>query len=138
MNIRSLLPKIDLLRAWIVQHKPNIITVSETWLNNSTSDNELNIADYVLYRSDRCSRGGGVAIYVSSDLVSELIVPTIEPLHFESIFIKLNFHVNKCLTIGSIYRPPSSPAVSFNSMISTINSISGSNELILLGDFNKN
>lgn len=79
-----------------------------------------------------------MAVYVSSDLVSELIIPTVEPLHFECVYVKIIFHSNKCITIGGIYRPPSSPAESFNCRISTINSISCRNEIILLSDFNKN
>lgn len=139
VNIRSLEPKMVLLKPWVALYKPNIITISETWLSSDIPDSRVNIANYVLYRSDRCSRsGGGVAIYVSNDLVSELITPTVSPLHFEGIFVKIHFHENKYLTIGSIYRPPSSPVESFNCMISTINSIPFRNELLLLGDFNKN
>lgn len=82
LNIRSLIPKIDLLRAWVVLYKPNIITLSETWLNSNIPDTEINLPNYTLYRSDRSSRGGGVAIYVSSEFISELTIPTVEPLHF--------------------------------------------------------
>ena len=42
--------KIDLLRAWVVLHKPNIITLSESWLNSNISENEINLPNYVLYR----------------------------------------------------------------------------------------
>lgn len=38
LNIRSLLPKMDLLRAWVAQYNPNIITLSETWLSSKISD----------------------------------------------------------------------------------------------------
>ena len=138
LNIRSLLPKIDLLRAWVQQYKPAVVTLSETWLTNKISNNEIQLADYVLYRVDRGARGGGVSTYVSSNLVSELISPDIEPQYFESIFVKITLHANKYITIGNIYRPPSAPAESFNNMIATINSIKFKNEIILLGDFNKN
>ena len=138
LNIRSLLSKIDLLRIWVEQHQPSVITISETWLTNTISDNEIKLTNYILYRADRGTRGGGVATYVSSALASEVIVPTVEPSHFESIFIKVILHENKYITIGNIYRPPSAPAESFNSIVSTINSINDKNELILLGDFNKN
>ena len=77
------MPKIDLLRAWVVQHNPNIITLSETWLSSKVLENEIKLTNYVLYRADRSSRGGDVATYVTSDLVSELITPTIELIHFE-------------------------------------------------------
>ena len=42
-NIRSLVRKIDLLRAWVVLHKPNIIALSESWLNSNISDNDINL-----------------------------------------------------------------------------------------------
>ena len=74
----------------------------------------MNLTNYILHRSDSCSMRGGLAIYVFYDLVSELVLPTIEPLHFECVFVKVIFHVNKCLTIGSIYRQPSSSAESSN------------------------
>ena len=79
LNIRSIVPKIDLLRAWVYLHKPNVITLSETFLNSDISDNEISISNYVLYRSDRISRHGVVAIYVSADIASELIVLSADP-----------------------------------------------------------
>lgn len=127
LNIRSLTPKMDLLRMWVEHHKPNVITLSETWLTNNILNNEIKLTNYVLYRADRGTRCGGVVTYVSSNLASELIVPTVEPLHFESIFVKVILHENKYITIGNIYKPPSSPAESFKCIISTINSISDKN-----------
>ncbi len=79
-----------------------------------------------------------MAIYVSIVLVSELVIPLVDPIHCECIFVKVILHLNKCIIIGSIYRPPSSPVESFNCLISTNNSIFGKNEIILLCDFNKN
>lgn len=73
---------MDDLRAWVFLFKPNIITISETWLHSKISDYEIKIVDYVLYRSDRASRGGGVATYVSVNLVSECIIHHVEPVNF--------------------------------------------------------
>ena len=137
INIRSLKHKIYLLRPWVEQHKPNRMTLSETWLNDKISNNEIKLTNYVLYRADRATRAGGVITYVSSNLASKLVVPTVEPVHFEGIFVKIILHESKYLTIGNIYRPPSAPAESFKCIISTINSIKDKNELALLGDFNK-
>lgn len=75
LNIRSLPHKSDVLRAWLVYNKPSVITLSETWLNNNISDNEIKLDGYVLYRADRDTRGGGVATYGSSNLSSELVIP---------------------------------------------------------------
>ncbi len=128
LNTRSLVSKIDQLRVWVAMHKPHIITLSETWLGSHISNSEINLTNYNLYRSDSVSMGGGVAIFISSDLTSELITPPGEAYLFECIFVKVTLHENKRLIIGSIYRPPSSPADSFNNIISTINSISQKNE----------
>lgn len=103
LNIKSLVPKIDLLRTWVYLHKPNIITHSETFLNSDILDNEISIRNYVLYRADRITRHGGVAIYVSTDIASEIVIPTFGTEGFEAVFEKIILHsTNKCLHIGSI------------------------------------
>lgn len=135
LNIRSLPSKIDHLKAWVVYNKPSVITLSETWLHSNILDSEIKL-DYVLYRADRGPRGGGVATYVSSHLCSELIIPTVSPLHFECLFIKLILK-NKHLTIGNIYRPPNSPSESTDCILSTLDSLDHPGEMIILGDFNK-
>ena len=44
LNIRSLVPKIDLLHAWVDLHKPNLIKLSESWLNSNICNNPLQIS----------------------------------------------------------------------------------------------
>lgn len=134
LNIRSIVSKIDLLRAWVTLYKPNIITVSETWLHESITDDEIEIDNFVLYRADRSSRGGGVATSVAANLASNHICPSVEPVNFECLFVSIIFNENKHLTIGNIYRPPSAPVDSTLSFLSTINSLERHNELIILGD----
>ena len=51
LNIRSLPHKIDILRALLVYNKLSVITLSETWLNNNISDEEIKLDGYVLYRA---------------------------------------------------------------------------------------
>lgn len=115
-----------------------MLTFLETWLHSNISDSEINLDNYTLYRADRGSRGGGVAIYISSRFASELITPKLTPRLFEGIFVKLIFHVNKHLIIGSIYRPPPVHPESAKCILSTITSFEHSSELIILGDFNIN
>ena len=88
LNIRSLRYKINNLRTWVTQHKPNIITVSETWLYELISDASMKIDNYVLYRADRDQYGGGLATYVDSTLISERLTPGIAPINFECLFYK--------------------------------------------------
>ena len=70
------------------RHKPNIITISETWLHDNITDDEIEIENFVLYRADRSSRVGGVATYDASNLVSCHISTTVEPINFECLFIR--------------------------------------------------
>lgn len=98
----------------------------------------MGIDNYVLYRADRTSRGGGVATYVDTNLVSECVSPNVEPTNLECLFTNIIFHENKQLTIVNIYRPPSAPSDSLNYILATINSLDRHNEQIILGDFNNN
>lgn len=110
LNIRSLVLKTDLLRAWVTLYKPNIITISETWLHNNITDDKIEIDNFVLSRAHRASRGGGVALYIAEHIISECVIPNVEPVNFECLFINIILHDNKHLTIGNIYRPNSTPA----------------------------
>ena len=47
-------------------------TLSETFLNNRISEDDVEIDDYYLYREDRPSRGGGIAMYIEDDLHREM------------------------------------------------------------------
>lgn len=81
--------KIDLFRVWVEMHQPHIITLSETWLGSHISNHEITLSNYNLYRTDRASRGGVVAIFVSTDLISEHLHPTVEADLFECIFVNV-------------------------------------------------
>lgn len=74
--------------------------------------------------------------YVDANLIFECIIPEVDPVNFESLFINIIFHVNKRFIIGKIYRPPSAPSDSTKCILSTINSLAKHKELILLVDFN--
>lgn len=132
------MPKIDLLRAWLTYNKPHVITLSETWLNNGISDKDIKLDDYVSFRKDRGSRGGGLLTYVASNLTADLAFPEESPQYFEGLFVNITFHENKSLIIGNIYKPPSAPAETTDCILSTINSLNRSTEKIILGDFNSN
>ena len=62
-NARSLVNKFSDLELCICVDKPDIIGVTETWLNANISDNEFNFDDYSFFRRDRTNtvkkRGGG-------------------------------------------------------------------------------
>ena len=68
INVNSLLLKINELRDIVGHTKPAILGVTESKLDSSVSDQELNISGYSILKSDRNRKGGGVACYVRADL----------------------------------------------------------------------
>ena len=75
-NIRSIYNKINSIRCEITEIQPDILNISETWLNDNINDNEINIAGYNLLRHDRgrdehgiIRRGGGLCTYIKIGLV---------------------------------------------------------------------
>ena len=63
INAQSMYNKLDLITVEL--SKFDIITVSETWLDQSISDIDLALPSYQLpIRLDRNRHGGGVAVYV--------------------------------------------------------------------------
>ena len=81
LNIRSLLPKLDELRILARNTRAACICITETWLNNTVFDSEIQIAGYDIRREDRSRHGGGVCIYIRSDLAfNQLDEPSHEEL----------------------------------------------------------
>ena len=90
--------------------KFDIICMSETWLCSKTSDDEIKIENYTLYRRDQDSDCGygGVCIYVSNSLKSKRNL-TYQSDGIELIWIEIQIEKLNIL-IGSCYRPPNQPA----------------------------
>lgn len=69
LNIRSLVNKHDELRVFMEKRsRALVLGLSETWLDDSISDAELEVPGFHLYRKDWNRRGGGVLVYVSKDV----------------------------------------------------------------------
>ena len=68
LNIRSLLPKITEVRVLARKIKASILCFSETWLDSHITDSEVEIENFVIIRKDRNRQGGGVCIFVRSDI----------------------------------------------------------------------
>ena len=53
LNISSIKNKLDELRLFCDEHKPHVLSLNETWLDNSILDSELAIPGYNIIRQDR-------------------------------------------------------------------------------------
>ena len=68
LNINSVLSKIDELRIIANKSKASVIGITESKLDKTVLDGEINIDGYELVRSDRNRHGGGVACYIRNDI----------------------------------------------------------------------
>ena len=68
LNIRSLSKKLPQLSMFVKKHNFDVFGINETWVDASFNDKDLQINGYDILRKDRNRKGGGVCIYVKSDL----------------------------------------------------------------------
>lgn len=103
-NIQSLRYKVHHV-AWEIAQSENVFAfcLTETFLGSEINLGELKVNGYQLFRRDRDSRGGGVAIYVRTDVQATKIALT-SPA--EALLLKCK--TNECnFFMLVVYRPPS-------------------------------
>lgn len=136
VNINSLLPKIDELRAIAFSTKIAIIGITESKLDNTVTDSEVSIEGYNLLRCDRNRHGGGVACFIRNDICynsHKRLSENVECVMFDVLFPK-----TKPFTVAVFYRPPDQ-----NNFVNNISDEFTTldfdeKEFYLLGDFNIN
>ena len=142
-NSRSLDKNLDQITDYLktLNHKFSIIAFSETWLKDKQNSPVFTQIDgFRLVRDDRIHKnGGGVALYISTDLNFRIRHDLNLPNHsdYESIFIELELNTkNKIISV--IYWPWDAPAYPFiNNLSSTINLINKEHKpTFICGDFN--
>ena len=141
-NVRSLLPKIDHLRAICTLYCPDILCIVETWLDDTIVDSEIAIQGYSFCRLDRSRHGGGILIFVKSVFTYSLLFKGC--VDFECLVMSVNS--DKCnasspdFTVVLFYRPPNSGHAPLDTLFSTLCNIFllCSCNLYLIGDFNVN
>ena len=136
ININSLLPKIEELRRIACLSNAAVIGISESKLDNSIFDSEIEIDGYNILRFDRNRHGGGVACYVRNDL--SFTKRNYFPHDIETIFIEIFLPKTKPMTVGIVYRPPSHTSFleTMNEHFYKLDTIN--KETYILGDFNIN
>ena len=89
INARSIVYKMSELELYILEEKPDIIGITESWTYEDLQNSELNFEGYTLLRKDRIVgdkiRGGGVMLYISNTLNATVREDLIED-NFQSAF----------------------------------------------------
>lgn len=86
----------------VSDNRCDVLCISETWLNEDISDQNISLNGYTFLRNDRVgARGGGVGIYYKSYLKSKIVLKSFGS-SVEYLFIELNDLSQKCL-VGCVY-----------------------------------
>jgi len=122
-NARSILPKLDCLRAEAAVKNPSIICIVETWLSDNISDREISIENYHIVRADRNRHGGGVLVYIHNALSWEILLKDANDLEFIALSVSsgITNTVKHCVSV--LYRPPSAPVSFFDNFYNTLLSL---------------
>ena len=100
-------------------------------MTNSIYNSEILPTNYILFRKDRPSQGGGILIAVNNKFPCHVIA---SPEDLEVICIKLD--LNNPITICVIYIPPNSLTAYYDKLFDFLLNLHGaSDELIIIGDF---
>ena len=104
LNINSILPKLDELKTITGNTKAAIIGITESKVDNSISDSEVQIPGYCIFRCDRNRNGGGAVFYVRQDLCFNLRITAMGDT--EGMLFDILLPKTKPIFVGIIYRPP--------------------------------
>ncbi|CAC5378070.1 unnamed protein product [Mytilus coruscus] len=106
LNARSLLTKIHELQTIAFKTKAAVISVTETWFDETITNTEANIAGYTILRKDRNICGGGVCMYIKENLAFTTMNLDEINNNDEFLCIELLLPKSKPIFVGTCYRPP--------------------------------
>ena len=138
LNVQSINNKLDIIQAEFGGF--DIITLNETWLDNSTLSQDIVLQGFQEpFRRDREeNRFGGVIVYVKNHIPckrrQDLEVGQIECIWLECCIYKKKF------LIGTFYRPPNLEANKWEYIAYSLEKAKDTNiqNIIITGDFNCN
>ena len=143
-NARGLYSKFALLTSLIEEHDPDIVAITETWLDNSVLDQVFTPDGYKAFRKDRdisfytentysMSNRGGVLFLIKSELNPTEY--TKSDVKAEILWVQINPHPNVEYLYGVCYRPEVEEEVMTSRIIDSIN-LTDNENITLVGDFN--
>ena len=136
LNISSLMLHLDELWVFISDNKTQIIGITETKIDSTIQNSDIEIDDYVIERNDRDKHGGGVALYIHKS-INYRVREDIQNTNVESISIQIKVGTYKPFIVTSIYRPHGKTVNHFNDIDALFSIIEAEEkESIYLGDTN--
>ena len=106
-NARSLVNKSASLEVDVYSKNFDIISITETHLDETVNSAELFLSNFRVYRRDRNRRGGGVLVAVSDKIIRNQR-EVLEGSDIELLMLDVHYSKNKSFMFGVFYRPPAS------------------------------
>lgn len=145
INITSLRGHILDFREFIGEDTNlDVIGIAETWLDTSIPDNIIEISGFNIFRNDRNSRGGGVALYIRNSFKVTIIASSNtsgpdKPGKPEHLMCSIQQGKHEPVFICVVYKPPNISTVHNCSLKQDILTFSSTfSHKVIIGDFNCN
>ena len=103
-NARSVLPKLDEIKAVCCNCAPDIVCIVESWICGDIGDNEISLPNYSSVRLDRSRHSGGILMYINDGIPFSIVASG--PAGLEIIFVSVLLSNNRGVCLGTFYRPP--------------------------------
>lgn len=133
VNARSILPKSDGLESLLLAYNPDVTVISETWLHDKISDEDIVPTSHEIVRHDRGARGGGVAVVLTKN-IEYTVIP--QNTNVEMLWILVRLCQYNVL-IGALYRPLEADLSVLEALHDFMHEHCKRNaNIILCGDFN--
>lgn len=124
------------IRNVILRYEIDVLAVTETKLNSTAENFKVNIKGFRLFRTDRKSNGGGVAVYVKNHIAADL-KRNLMMTEIEIIWVEIKQPDGETVLVGCCYRPPRSEEKYLRHICENIKKVSNEGKpILLMGDFN--
>ncbi|XP_068680135.1 uncharacterized protein [Montipora foliosa] len=145
LNIRSLKNRDHLvqLQTLVSEKGFDVLAISESWLNSTVSNVEVEIGGYKLFRQDRLrKRGGGVCVYIRTSLKAKVLkeLCAISDSGFQQFWLEIQHKKLKVILLCVVYRPPDCSVSCFGDdfMENYMHALTFGKEIFVTGDLNCN
>ena len=134
INARSMFYKLPQIEFIAFKYNPAVISITETWLDESYTSSSIQIAGYNLLRRDRITHGGGVCMYIKNTLSYD-VRQDLQSEHFEDLWVEILLPHTKPILVGTCYRAPKNKN-GIDCIEESINKMPIDSDTIILGYFN--
>jgi len=142
LNAQSIKSKVNDLNCLLQETKPDLVIITESWLNNDDHSAALSIEGYFINPDLRIDRtdtahgiGGGILVYVKEGLV---VLPNYDRTNTFNQYCQFKVQTkdrNNSINFTVVYRSPNSNEENLNKLCELLQGLSNENQ-ILVGDFN--